>query len=280
MQADLRCFYSKDERIAVTGGSGYIGRSILARAESAKFEPCSFEALPDNTTVIHLAASVANDRASAAENFANDLWVIEAVRARHTGLVYASGNNVYPFALDCRLEEKTRCNDYYSAAKVVGEQLIRDTLHKPFSIVRIADVFGVGQRHGNLFRAIEKSLVEGAALRKYGAGLKRRSYIYAPELTAMLWHVATSMRDNRSFPDCFNACYADSASVAEIIDEIAKVSGLPVEHIDQGGADMSWRDIRTMTAGPFPEYSFVWPSFRAALADYVNVLANKQSIQS
>ncbi|MCO4888770.1 NAD-dependent epimerase/dehydratase family protein [Cupriavidus sp. WGtm5] len=275
MLTDLRCFYSAADRVAVTGGTGFIGNAFIAQSEPGSFLPCKFEALPPNAIVLHLAAAVQNDRSAAAQNFANDLWVIEEIRTKHAGLIYASTNNVYPFGIDCRIDAATRCNDYYSTSKVIAEKVVRDTVCKPYSIVRIADVFGAGQRHGNLFRAIEKSLVERDALRKYGVGLKRRSYIYAPELVAMLWYVVTSIRNDMPIPDCFNACYEDSASVAEIIDQISMLSGLPVKNVDHAGPEASWRDIRTMVAGPLHGYTYKWPGFRDALADYVNTLATK-----
>lgn len=269
MTFDLRCHYSSRLRLAVTGATGFIGRAVVGDP-SHGFTTCGFADVPDDSVIVHLAAVVASKRSDAAINVSIDLWVFEEVQRRHAALVYASTNNVYPFAVDCRTDGETRCNDFYSASKVFGERLIFDALSKPFSIVRIADVFGKGQRHGNLFRAMEKAIRAREPLHKIGLGLKRRSYIYAPELASLLLDVAIRLRRGETVPLCINACYPDSLSVGELVEMVGRMADLPVDQIEVRDTEIgAWADIRTMRPGPFGAYKLRWPTLQAALASYI-----------
>lgn len=266
---DLRCHYSSRFQLAVTGATGFIGRAVVADP-SYGFAQCEFAEVPDGSVVVHLAAAVASTREDAATNVSIDLWVFEEVQRRHAALVYASTNNVYPFAVDCRTDGETRCNDLYSASKVFGERLILDALRKPFTIVRIADVFGKGQRHGNLFRAMEQAIRTQTPLQKFGPGLKRRCYIYAPELALLLLDLATRLCNGEAVPPCINACYPESPSVGELVETVGRMAGLTIEQIAVKDAPIgAWADIRTMRPGPFGSYRLRWPTLESALASYV-----------
>lgn len=274
---DLRCFYSDTLRVAVTGATGFIGQCVVDTSNDV-FSPRDFDDVPPETVIIHLASAVSASRATpqdVASTVLIDMHVVNAVRERHVALVYASGNNVYPFSIDCRVEDSMRCHDVYGAAKVFAEHLVRDLLNKPFSIVRIGDVFGRGQRHGNLFRAMEKAIREQSPLQKLGPGLKRRSYIYAPELALLLLDLATRLQDGQSVPPCINACYPESPSVGELVDLVAEKAGLTVTQVEMAQMPTNaWTDIRTMRPGPFGAYLPRWSSLETALASYVHDVKN------
>ena len=268
MPFDFRCRYSPTLSLAITGSSGFIGRGVIGVSGCHDFQQAELTDLPDELIVLHLAAAISNSLDALAGNIQRDALLIAQVQARHAGIIYASTNNVYPYAIDCHVGDGLRCNDYYSASKVVGEKLVQDMLGKPFCIVRIADVFGVGQRHGNLFRAIERAISGQTALKKYGLGLKRRSYIYEPELSSLLVHLAQCMANNLVVPSVINACYDESPTVAELIATVASLTQLPVEEVEVAG-DKSFLDIRTMRAGPFGTYRSRWPSLTKAVEDYI-----------
>lgn len=274
---DLRCKYSSTLKVALTGATGYIGARLISLSGSNDFVPCLIDQVEPGCALIHLGASVAPTRDALLQNLAADTWLLEQARdGRFSQIIYASGNNVYPRALDCRPGDTTRCNDYYGASKVFGEQLFAEFSAVPTVSVRIADVFGDGQKHGNFFKAVEQALVASSALQKFGLGLKRRSYIHVDDLCGMLLHLAREQYGSIGMQTVFNACYADSATVAEIVDQVAGAAGLPIEQIILA-QDNSAQDIRTMKSVLPHRYALHWPSFRDALGAYVQqIIASRR----
>jgi nucleoside-diphosphate-sugar epimerase len=264
---DLRCFYSDELRIAVTGGTGYVGQEVIA-ASGHSFRRIAFDDVPDGAVVIHCAAIVAASPTSLVQNVEIDAAVVEAVNQRHAGLVYASTNNVFPLGLNHRAETPPTFLDYYGAGKAFGEMLVRNLGRKPFCIARIGDVFGAGQRHGNFFRAIEAALRDRTPLKLFGEGQKLRSYIYNPELGRMLLHFASEIASGADVPATVNVCYPDPMTVREIVTLVAERSALAIEPVAMAN-DQSAKDIRTMVPGPLGNYTFAWPTFAASLEDYV-----------
>jgi len=265
---DLRCKFSPKLGVAITGATGFIGSKLVAAFDVDDFAPRSFESVDAGAIVIHLAADVSPTREALLTNITVDTFVLETVNSKHKGLIYASGNNVYPYALNCRIDELQRFNDYYAASKVFGEKLIAEWASVPAVSVRIADVFGVGQRHGNFFKAIEQAVRTKMPLNQYGKGLKRRTYIHVLELCGMLKFIASNRLEVSQPGDALNLGYCDSASVAEIINEVADLTGASITHTPLE-YDASEGDIRTMNVSTLHGYKPHWPGFREALATYV-----------
>lgn len=270
MTLDLRCKYSAVHRVAITGATGYAGSHLLSLYGEESFAPADFDDLPPGSLVVHLAANVSNSREALMENIAIDTHVFEQVNAQHRGLIYASTNNVYSFGLDCRVGDKLRYNDYYSAAKIFAEGLLEDRLAVPFVALRISDVFGVGQRHGNFFKAIEGAVRKRADLARYGAGLKRRTHIHVQELAGFI-HWLTGTFDSVPTRTMLNIGYADSASVCEIVEYAAELTGLHiVEKLVEN--DRSSFDVRTMQTSFMAGYQPRWNSFREAFSSYIEAI--------
>lgn len=273
---DLRCRYSASLKVAVTGATGYIGARLISLSGTKDFSPCLIDQVEPGCALIHLGAAVNPTRDAFLQNLAADTWLLERTReGRFSQIIYASSNNVYPLALDCRPGDTTRCNDYYSASKVFGEQLFAEFSAVPTVSVRIADVFGVGQKHGNFFKAVEQAIVDRTALQKYGLGLKRRSYIHVDELCGMLLHLVHEQYGSVGLQTVFNACYSDAATVAEIVDKVAGVTGLPIERVVLA-QDHSSLDVRTMKSVLPQRYALRWPTFRDALDEYVQQIISRR----
>lgn len=265
---DLRCKYSTTLKVALTGATGYIGARLISLSGANDFVPCLTDQVEPGCALIHLSAAVAPTRDALLHNLAADTFLLEQARdGRFSQIIYASGNNVYPRALDCRPGDITRCNDYYSASKVFGEQLFAEFSAVPTVSVRIADVFGDGQKHGNFFKAVEQALVASTPLQQFGLGLKRRSYIHVDDLCGMLLHLAREQYGVVGLQTVFNACYADSATVAEILDQIARAAYLPIEQVILA-QDNSALDVRTMKSVLPKGYPLRWLTFRDALGAY------------
>jgi nucleoside-diphosphate-sugar epimerase len=266
---DLRCKYSHKLGVAITGATGFIGSKLIHVFGADDFEVTPFENIEAGAVVVHLAADVSSTRAALLANIAADTYLLEIVNQKHKGLVYASGNNVYPYALDCRVNECTRCNDYYATSKIVGEKLVSEWAKVPAVLVRIADVFGVGQRHGNFFRAIEQAVRTGMPLNQYGLGLKRRTYIHVAELCDMLKFIALNYLGYVQPVPVFNLGYEDSGSIEEIFRMVSSMTGLQVI-TNSLETDRSCLDIRTMQVSTLCGFVPRWGSFSEALAAYVD----------
>jgi hypothetical protein len=84
----------------------------------------------------------------------------------------------------------------------------------------------------------------------------------------MLLHLAREQYGSVGRHTVFNACYADFATVAEIIDLIAEAAGLTIEQVVLA-QDNSAQDVRTMKSILPQRYALHWPTFRNALGAYV-----------
>lgn len=272
---DLRCKYSPSLGVAVTGSTGFIGSQLLNTFKVADFKAIPVELIEDAAVIIHLAADVSSTRHAMLTNIAIDTFLLEVVNQKHKGLIYASSNNIYPYALDCRINEFPRCNDHYAASKIFGEKIYSEWTKVPTVSVRIADVFGVGQRHGNFFKAIERSIQTEASLQQYGRGLKRRTYIHIQELCESLKFIALHGLEDRQPSRSVNLGYADSASIAEILDMVSELTCLTITNIPLE-VEKSQFDVRTMQPSLLNGYTPCWGSFREALSAYVDKIKSKK----
>jgi nucleoside-diphosphate-sugar epimerase len=265
---DLRCYYSSFHKLAVTGATGYIGRNLLEAYGNENFLHADIESVRD-AVVVHLAANVDSTRNAFLSNIEIDSLVIEAAKANNCSIIYASSNNVYPLALGCRTSELLRCNDYYAASKVAGEKLLQDLAKVPYSILRVADVFGMGQKHGNLFKAIESCIIDSSDLTLIGCGTKVRSYIYIKELTSIVSHLVALMQRRQINSMTYNLCHKDTLNVREILSYVAGLTNKNIIRTRQEECAVDL-DVRTMEASSIGAYNPRWASFTPALSSYVN----------
>lgn len=264
---DLRCTFSPSLGIMITGSTGFIGQRLVESFDLQDFQVMDIEAVPEGTKLIHLAADVTPSPEAMLSNIACDALLIK-LADKLESIIYASTNNVYPYALNCQIQDSTRCNDFYSASKITGEKLLSDLTDIPVVVVRFPDVFGLGQRHGNFFKAIENAIQLEKPLVRFGKGLKRRTFIHVDELCRTLKYLSSSSVDRKQFITPINLGYSDSASIVEIIEEVSSQTGLKVE-VKEVKNDKSELDIRTLLPSPVPGYRSKWNSFREALTSYV-----------
>lgn len=263
---DLRCKLIDEIGIAVSGATGYLGR-LTCDALGAQGRQVALELLPAGTVLVHLAADVRNTADAFLANLTMDTRVAElAVAGTIAGVVYASTNNVYPLGERLTSDKSTAWNDFYAAAKITGECLLRMHCKPGFHhAVRLADVFGAGQRHGNFFKAMSAAIRERNALVLQGDGAKKRSYIYGPDAARYLAWAATNMRSARPLPTTTNLCYDTAPTLAEIVGALSRFTGLPVVHVS-GPSGVA--DVRTMAPGPLQEFGWQWPDTADALANF------------
>jgi nucleoside-diphosphate-sugar epimerase len=248
--------------LAVTGYDGFVGRNFLA-------DKC-YEVVPLHMAspqiVLHCAALAEESLAAFCNNTGLDVFVFQYCREHRAKLIYTSTNNVYPLKEDCVEEGPLQNNGLYSLSKIAGENLLLNGAFKDLDavVLRMADVFGKGQYHGNLFKAIVSSMHEKRPIKLYGTGSKKRSYIYIKDLVKVLEYFINF--NGQEHYKIYNVGYTDPASVFDIVARISALTGLPVEAVEYSE---KW-DTRTMQNSRLLMSGFPFSyHLDTALADFV-----------
>lgn len=260
--------YIPESRAIITGYRGYIGSTLLKDHE---FEVVSLERLSNPSIIIHLAHRVSNAVSDFSNNLTLDTMIFEFCKKNNTPLVYASTNNVYPIAPSCAPSTPYAYNDYYSASKIVSESLLRYFYTFSFAILRIGDVFGAHQRHGNFFKALAHCLVSKTPFTLQGDGSKTRSYIYISDLVTLLEFLIRSP-DSLS-REIYNIGYQQAMSLRDILEFFSAYAQLEVIHIPQAPSPLA-PDIRTMEFTPIPQFSYHY-DMHQALKDYYGKICRR-----
>ena len=190
--------------LLITGGTGYIGKRLVRQLEkkyssiySVGIEELNLlnytdtlNFLKDNniTEVIHLGWSMENENKAIYDNIEALINLIRACDlVKIEKFIFASTNNVYGTSDNsCLFSEndipKPDDANKYGISKYIGEKLINYTLKEKSCIIRIADVYGPGQTHGNLIKAIVSNVENKENLKLYGKGKRERDYIYVDDV--------------------------------------------------------------------------------------------------
>ncbi|SCY46530.1 UDP-glucose 4-epimerase [Butyrivibrio hungatei] len=203
-------------KILVTGANGFIGKRVCELLEEKKIGYCSgtrecFQMdniesmrkfLIENsiTNIIHLAARAnsSDEKELFDSNIVGLYKLLQALSGTSVrNITFASGNNVYGELHDKNIDEEALCipaeENIYGLSKYVGELLITDMLKKTdisFSILRIADVYGPGQKYGNLIKALVRAVAQHDVIKLYGEGKRIRDYIYIDDVAEGLIHAS------------------------------------------------------------------------------------------
>ena len=271
---DLRTFYSPELSIAITGGTGFIGSALMRKdvgmsKSESKFYPTPLSELPSNVHLIHCAATISNNRECLINNTSIDSLVFDTCVSKNISVVYCSTNNVYPLAPNCSPDSKVYGSDYYSVSKICGEHLFRSLSNINALILRIGDVFGTGQRHGNLFKAIESSILSHHPLKLFGKGFKTRSFIHIDELTRLIRFLSNEIASGQEIDRLINGSVHEAVSVREIVEYTAGKTILDVINVAQVN-DISEQDVRSMVPFSHPKYTPKFSSFWDSLDHYIN----------
>lgn len=250
----MKITYFKDAKLGITGASGYIGSSLtneyfkLFSASIIDLSEC-----PEDATLVHLASRVGNfDSASAISNVSMDINVFDQCQRGNVKLIYASSNNVYPLKISCSVNEPVLPTDWYSWSKVSAEKAIGLTKYTfPARVLRIADVFGPRQRHGNFFMAIEQSVNNKSPFTFNPSAHKIRSYIFIEELINVIQHL---VKDSWLDKVTLNICHKSSLSLVEIIDQLQSM-GLDTDIAKKESQNIPI-DARTMIQSEIKGYTY------------------------
>ena len=138
--------------------------------------------------IIHLGWKMENNNEAIYDNIEalnNLLKASEEVQVEK--IIFTSTNNVYGTELNGNSfseEDKTNLdeNNKYGISKYLGEELVKYSMNEKACIVRIADVYGPNQNHGNLMKGIISNLENKKNIQLYGEGKRERDYIYIDDV--------------------------------------------------------------------------------------------------
>lgn len=138
--------------------------------------------------IIHLGWKMENNNEAIYDNIEsinNLLKASEEVQVEK--IIFTSTNNVYGTELNGNsFSEEDRINldenNKYGISKYLGEELVKYVMNKKACIIRIADVYGPNQNHGNLMKGIISNLENKKNIQLYGEGKRERDYIYIDDV--------------------------------------------------------------------------------------------------
>ena len=251
------------QRILVTGGSGFIGRHMVAElgAAGAHVRVVDLKPHPDPSVdivvgdlsdpdvlsasleggldaVVHLAAvtsvlrSLEQPELTYRTNVAATAGLLEA--SRHAGvkaLAFASTNAVTgPMEAPAITEAATlRPLTPYGSTKAAGEMLMSAytaSYGVRCSCLRLTNVYGLGmQAKDSIIARLMRAIRTGGSFEIYGDGRQVRDYLHVADVTAA---VGLALTDPAwSGPTVIGS--GRSLSVLEVLDAVREVAGAPLE---------------------------------------------------
>ena len=190
--------------LLITGGTGYIGKKLTQKL-MGKYNPIYsigieeldlqnylevLDFLKKNkiSKIIHLGWKMENNNEAIYDNIEalnNLLKASEEVQVEK--IIFTSTNNVYGTELNGNSfseEDKTNLdeNNKYGISKYLGEELVKYSMYEKACIIRIADVYGPNQNHGNLMKGIISNLENKKNIQLYGEGKRERDDIYIDDV--------------------------------------------------------------------------------------------------
>jgi UDP-glucose 4-epimerase len=261
------------ERILVTGGSGFIGRSVVPalRAAGATVTVVDRRGYPDPdlgvvvgdlrdpavreaavtadlTGIVHLAAltsvlgSLAEPAAVHAVNVEATAGLLELARVRGVGrFVMASTNAVVGDVGEATIDEDLPLRPLtpYGATKAAAEMLLSGYAGgygMTTCALRFTNVYGPGMAQKDSFvPRIMRAVRDGGTIQVYGTGAQRRDLVHVDDVVAGL---LAAWRTAYVGPVIIGSGH--SVSVAELVETAGTVTGrpVPVEHVPAKPGEM------------------------------------------
>lgn len=231
-------------RVLITGGTGFVGRSLIEKLRGEGFDPIALGSSDGDIAtldlekfkherierVVHLAGrtfvpeSWQNPLEFYRTNIMGTVNVAEFCRQVGASLTYISAY-VYgnPSILPLKEDDPVNPNNPYAYTKLLGEKVClqyADLFALPVTILRPFNIYGMGQSNSFLIpkiihQVLHEELIELENLNPC------RDYIYISDLVEA---VTLSFRDQNKCAT-YNLGSGMSISVAEVVDIIQKVAG-------------------------------------------------------
>lgn len=264
-------------RIAVIGGSGFIGSHIVEKLLKSGHEVTVFDimrphiknvrhlfldlfdfhkvvvALAGNYDAIYLLAAISNVNdvlknpvETAMVNFQGVVNVLEATRRYGGKLIFASTVWVYMLAEKENVDEDTplfvqKVNHTYTASKVAAELYIQsyDKLYGlDFTILRYGIPYGPRGREGTVITNFVKRGLKGEPLIIHGDGNQYRNFIYVEDLAEGNVAALQDIANKK----IYNLDGIRPITIREIAETVSKLlGGVPIEFKDSRAGDFVGR---------------------------------------
>lgn len=240
-------------KVLITGANSYVGKYLVQHMENCGFEYVTatrddfdysnvkdienFLDSKEITNVIHLAAAISE---KAEDIFCTNIqglyYLLQACAKKKVHhFTFASGNTVYASNSMVPRRETDflapESGGSYAFSKYVGELIISDYLSKRgilYANVRIGDIYGPNQKHGNLLKVIVKNAIQRSEICLYGKGRRTRDYIYVKDVVRGLEYISSKQLTGN-----INLATGVGTSVEELIDVVNELCGgsLNIKHV-------------------------------------------------
>lgn len=242
-------------KIAVTGASGFVGRSVAENliekgVEVIPISRKSTDYSVDSLTqilqgvkkVIHLAAVRGGDGAMV-DYHDNERITENLLRAMAEAgteqIIYASSRMVYSGEENIPWKETDipAPNSLYGISKMEGENLCSYYSRKygfNSTAIRIAQVMGTGDKVRNMMSVFLEKAARGEQLKVIGASKAKRQYIYVKDLAEVIGRIALAggQAPGSAGQDVINAGMEQAYTNLEIAQAFSDVFGLPAPEYD------------------------------------------------
>lgn len=241
-----------NERVLVTGGSGFVGRRYVRflREKGAEVLAPGRDALdvsagsfPDASVdwVIHLAgrtyvpASWSEPADFYHVNALGTVNVLEYCRRTRARLIYVSGYCYgIPEVLPISESAQLKPNNPYAFSKWAAEEACRfyfECLQTPAMIVRPFNIYGPGQSANFLIpHIVEQAIDPAAAAIVVEDDTPRRDYVHLDDVVAAI----ESLRRNPKPGAAFNIGSGESSSVAEVAEIVRSAANTSKPLVSRG----------------------------------------------
>ena len=203
------------QRLAIVGASGFIGRSLAARARAAAWEVLEISSadidltgddagsalvrlLRPSDTVVMLAA-ITPDRGRGITAFCANMAMIRALVAAVqeipvAHLVYLSSDAVYSFRHD-RIDEETPPEpvDLYGAMHLSRELALKEVVDADrLALIRMTMVYGSGDPHNSYGpNRLRRMAAQNGEIRLFGKGEETRDHLALSDAVEVIYRIAT-----------------------------------------------------------------------------------------
>jgi UDP-glucose 4-epimerase len=301
---------SSPMRVLVTGGSGFIGRHVVAALRDEGHQvrvadrldhgdpevPCVTGELEDaavrdralsvgTDAVVHLAAetSVLGSMEHPAQvhrvNVDVTAALLELCRERGVGAFVLASTNAVVGAVDGTLTERLAPAPLtpYGATKAAAEMLLSG-YHGAYGlrtpVLRLTNVYGPGMHHKDSFvPRLMRAAATDNGVEVYGDGLQRRDLVHVADVTRAF---ALAVRDWESGPVIIGS--GSSPTVLDLVEAAREATGrpIPVQHVDPKPGEMPAVVVDTTEAcrRGFEARTALVDGLRTAWADFAPSVAS------
>jgi len=196
--------------------------------------------------LLHIASPLTFSAEDISRYVNSNLEVANFIEASDSRLFYFSTNNVYPLG-KCFEDEEPKPESIYSYTKLIAEDYFRAVTGEKCSVLRIGDVYGLGQKHGNFFRQLEYATRNNTDFKLMGSGQKSRSQIWINDLVDVILDLVLLEK----VQPILNVATYEPMSNLDIVESWEKYFHRKAQRVQYSQEDISFRQL--LSRNPIPQ---------------------------